>query len=70
MNEIQTRMAVDLVDQGDAYIVEAELPGVKKDGVDVRVGDHGQSLLIEAKSESRPWINGDRTDKGMLLGWL
>ncbi|CCA72738.1 hypothetical protein PIIN_06676 [Serendipita indica DSM 11827] len=59
MSDIQTRMAIDLVDHGDAYIIEAELPGVKRDRLDVRVGDHGRSLLIEAKLESRPW---DETD--------
>ena len=61
---MQARMAVDLYDKGDAYIVEAELPGVKRSELDVRVGDHGQSLVIEAKAESRSW-KGEEQAQGM-----
>ena len=43
------RPAVDLSEEGNSYIVEAELPGVKKENVEVRVGDGGRSLTIEGK---------------------
>lgn len=43
------RPAVDLSEEGNSYIVEAELPGVKKDNVEVRVGDGGRSITIEGK---------------------
>ncbi|KAI0754946.1 HSP20-like chaperone [Daedaleopsis nitida] len=43
------RPAVDVSEQGDTYIVEAELPGVKKENVNVRIGDGGRSLTIEGK---------------------
>jgi HSP20 family molecular chaperone IbpA len=43
------RPAVDLLEEGDKYIVEAELPGVKKDNIEVRVGDGGRSITIEGK---------------------
>ena len=43
------RPAVDLSEEGNNYIVEAELPGVKKDNVEVRVGDGGRSITIEGK---------------------
>ena len=43
------RPAIDVHEQGDNYIVEAELPGVKKENVSVRVGDGGRSLTIEGK---------------------
>ncbi|KAI0770328.1 HSP20-like chaperone [Fomes fomentarius] len=43
------RPAVDVSQQGDNYIVEAELPGVKKENVNVRIGDGGRSLTIEGK---------------------
>ncbi|KAI9058328.1 HSP20-like chaperone [Trametes sanguinea] len=43
------RPAVDVSEQGDKYIVEAELPGVKKENVNVRIGDGGRTLTIEGK---------------------
>ncbi|KAI0372127.1 hypothetical protein BV20DRAFT_964215 [Pilatotrama ljubarskyi] len=47
------RPAVDVSEQGDKYIVEAELPGVKKENVNVRIGDGGRTLTIEGKVYSR-----------------
>lgn len=44
---------VDLAEEGNHYVVEAELPGVKKENVEVRVGDNGQSLIIEGKAFSK-----------------
>jgi HSP20 family molecular chaperone IbpA len=43
------RPPVDVIEEGNAYIVEAELPGVQKDNVEVRIGDGGRSLTIEGK---------------------
>lgn len=43
------RPAVDISEQGNNYIVEAELPGVKKENVQVRIGDGGRSVTIEGK---------------------
>ncbi|KII85562.1 hypothetical protein PLICRDRAFT_56795 [Plicaturopsis crispa FD-325 SS-3] len=40
---------VDLTEEGDHYIVEAELPGVKKEDLNVTVGDAGRSVTIEGK---------------------
>ncbi|EIM80410.1 HSP20-like chaperone [Stereum hirsutum FP-91666 SS1] len=42
--------AVEINEEGDHYVVEAELPGVRKEDVDVRIGDAGRSLTIEGKS--------------------
>ncbi|KLO14761.1 HSP20-like chaperone [Schizopora paradoxa] len=42
--------AVDLTEHGSEYVVEAELPGVKKENVDIRIGDGGQSLTIEGRT--------------------
>ena len=41
------RPVVDVSEDGDQYIVETELPGVKKEDVDVRIGDGGRSVTIE-----------------------
>lgn len=45
--------AVEINEEGDHYVVEAELPGVRKEDVDVRIGDAGRSLTIEGKSVRR-----------------
>ena len=47
------RPAIDVSEQGDNYVVEAELPGVKKENVNVRIGDGGRTLTIEGKVFSR-----------------
>ncbi|KAH7102540.1 HSP20-like chaperone [Auriculariales sp. MPI-PUGE-AT-0066] len=44
-----SRPAVDLHESGNEYVVEAELPGVKKDNIEVSIGDNGQSITIEGK---------------------
>ena len=41
------RPAVDISEEGNQYIVETELPGVKKEDVAVRIGDGGRSVTIE-----------------------
>ncbi|KAJ7505331.1 HSP20-like chaperone [Mycena galericulata] len=41
--------AVDVSESGNAYTVEAELPGVKKENIEVRVGEGGRSISIEGK---------------------
>jgi len=47
------RPAVDLTEDGKNYVVEAELPGVKKENVAVRIGDNGRSITIEGKTTTR-----------------
>lgn len=44
------RPAVDVTEDGNSYIVEAELPGVKKENVEVRIGDGGRSVTIEGRT--------------------
>lgn len=45
----RARVPVDVSEQVDAYVVEAELPGVKKEDIDVRIGDNGRSVTIEGQ---------------------
>ena len=45
--------AVDVTEAGNKYVIEAELPGVKKENVNVRIGDGGRSVTIEGKVVSR-----------------
>ncbi|KIM65923.1 hypothetical protein SCLCIDRAFT_112022 [Scleroderma citrinum Foug A] len=66
------RPAVDVVEDGDKYIVEADLPGVKKDDVDITIGDGGRSITIQGKTASRQAApqsqdtgDGSATSEGM-----
>lgn len=43
------RPAIDLSEKGDTFIIEAELPGMKKENLEVHVGDRGRSVTIEGK---------------------
>lgn len=43
------RPSVDLSEQGNSYVVEAEIPGVTKENLAVRIGDSGRSVTIEGK---------------------
>jgi len=47
--------AVELTEEGREYVVEAELPGVRKEDLEVRVGEGGKSLTIEGKVLKRGW---------------
>lgn len=47
------RPAVDLSEQGNNYVVEADLPGVPKENINVRIGDGGRSVTIEGKIVDR-----------------
>ena len=35
------------------YVLEAEIPGIKKENVNLRIGDGGRSLTIEGSSTNR-----------------
>lgn len=48
----------DLQDNGDHYILESELPGYKKEDVEVHVGDEGQSVTVEGRSYRRTKTGG------------
>lgn len=43
------RPAVDVAEEGNSYIIEAELPGVRKEDINVEVGDNGRSVIIQGK---------------------
>ena len=49
---LPTRYAqVDLIDNGDSYTVNAELPGFTKDQVDVQINKDGVAIMAECKEE-------------------
>ena len=49
---LPTRYAqVDLIDNGDSYTINAELPGFTKDQVDVQINKDGVAISAECKEE-------------------
>jgi HSP20 family molecular chaperone IbpA len=48
-NNLTNQPAIDVSDHGNHFTVEADLPGVPKENVSVRVGDKGHSITIEGK---------------------
>lgn len=47
------RPAVDVTEKGDRYILDADLPGVERENLQVRLGDGNQSITIEGKVTER-----------------
>lgn len=45
--------ALDLTEEGNNYVVEAELPGVKKENIEISVGEGGRSVTIQGRTFSR-----------------
>lgn len=41
--------ALDVTEQGNKYVVEADIPGVKKENLEVRIGDGGNSVTIQGR---------------------
>jgi HSP20 family protein len=53
MRELETRMpAIDLEDKGDRYVLTADVPGFKKDEVEINVWD-GQVEICGTKESKR-----------------
>lgn len=51
-------------EDGNSYIVEAEIPGVKKENLEVRIGDGGRSVTVEGKAKHAPVTGKDGTIQG------
>lgn len=45
--------SIDVSEQGNEYIIEAEVPGVKKENLNVRVGDGGRSITVQGQIHTR-----------------
>lgn len=58
--------ALDLTEEGNDYVVEAELPGVKKENIDITVGDGGRSVTIQGRTVSRR--SGDSAESAVETG--
>ncbi|MEE6210813.1 Hsp20/alpha crystallin family protein [Salarchaeum sp. III] len=50
--DVESRLAVDVEDTGDAFVVTADLPGFEKEDIDVHLRD--DALQIDATHEESP----------------
>ena len=44
---------IDLIDRDDELLVRAELPGVKKDEIDLTITDEGLTIVVDRKEEKK-----------------
>ena len=67
-NPTGRQLAVDLSEQGDTYLIETEVPGFKKENIDVKIGDGGRSITVSGKLVSQTEAPTEETNKeGMQL---
>jgi HSP20 family protein len=60
MPENAPRIKIDLTEHDGSYAVKAEIPGVKKDDIDVRVDGKTVTISAEVKSDKEEKGNGGR----------
>jgi HSP20 family protein len=63
--ELPTRIPyVDVIDSGTEYVVKAELPGLKKENVEIEVGTNEVSLTakseVEAEERGKTYLHRER----------
>ncbi|QHE86113.1 Hsp20/alpha crystallin family protein [Hydrogenophaga sp. BPS33] len=60
MPDAVPRIKIDLSEHNGSYTVKAEIPGVQKDDIDVRVDGNQVTISAEVKSDKEEKGNGDR----------
>lgn len=61
LNDAAPRIRIDLSEQDGNYLIQAEIPGVRKEDIDVRVD--GDLVTISAETSNEK----EETDKGRVL---
>lgn len=56
--EVAPRIKIDLAELDGSYTVKAEIPGVRKEDIDVRVDGHQVTISAELKSEKEEKKDG------------
>lgn len=56
----QLKMRIDVTENDQAYTVKADIPGVKKEDINVRVEGNLVQIDAEARSEKEARENGDK----------
>lgn len=54
------RMRVDVTEKDNAYLVKADVPGVRKEDINVRIDGNVVQIDAECKSEKETKGNGDK----------
>ena len=63
------RMRIDLSEQDDSYLVKADIPGVRKDDIDVRIDGSQVTLSAQTKSEKEESEDGRMLFKERQAGY-
>lgn len=61
LSDMTPRIKIDLSEQDGSYLIRAEIPGVRKDDIDVRVDGDQVTISAEIKSEK------EEKDKGRVI---
>ena len=61
LTDLAPRIKIDLSEQDGSYLVKAEIPGVRKEDIDVRIDGDTVTISAEMSSEKK------QEDKGRLL---
>ena len=56
----QLKMRIDVTENDKAYTVKADIPGVKKDDIDVQIDGNLVSIRAETRTEKEERGDGDR----------
>jgi len=56
--DLAPRIKIDLAEQDGSYAVKAEIPGVRKEDIDVRIDGNVVTISAEVKSEKEEKDNG------------
>jgi HSP20 family protein len=61
LGDMTPRIKIDLSEQDDSYLVKAEMPGLRKEDINVRIDEDLVTISAEMKSEKQ------EEDKGRML---
>jgi HSP20 family protein len=67
--DVAPRIKVDLSEQDGSYLVKAEIPGVRKEDIDVRVDGNQVTISAETKTEKQQKDNGRVICKELQEGY-
>lgn len=60
-NDVTPNIKIDLSEEDGSYLVKAELPGMRKEDIDVRVDSNQVTISAEKKAEKQ------ETDRGRVI---
>jgi HSP20 family protein len=58
MSEVAPRIKLDVTEQDTSYTVKADIPGVRKDDIDIRIDGSQVTLSAELRKQSETKENG------------